>query len=133
MSILQKFTGPSRNEDASEEEKRRAISTHNSDDYLLALDIGTEYVKALIAKKTKGDLKIVGIGKAHEAPTNMFSGAIADIQGVAKTCEEALVKALNRMTDISLREILGQNALERARKDFSVKKMAEEYMKLYKN
>ena len=47
--------------------------------------------------------------------------------------EEALVKALNRMTDISLREILGQNALERARKDFSVKKMAEEYMKLYKN
>ena len=47
--------------------------------------------------------------------------------------EDALVKALNKMTDISLREILGQNALERARKDFSVKKMAEEYMKLYKN
>ena len=66
---------------------------NNPDDYLLALDIGTEYVKALIAKKTKGAAHIVGVGKAHEAPTNMYSGAIADIQGVAKTCEEALIKA----------------------------------------
>ena len=65
----------------------------NPDDYLLALDIGTEYVKALIAKKSKGTLKIVGVGKAHEAPNNMYAGAIADIQGVAKTCEEALIKA----------------------------------------
>ena len=52
----------------------------NPDDYLLALDIGTEYVKALIAKKSKTALKIVGVGKAHEAPTNMYSGAIADIE-----------------------------------------------------
>ena len=65
----------------------------NPDDYLLALDIGTEYVKALIAKKGKGTLKVVGIGKAHEAPTNMYSGAIADIEGVVQTCEEALTKA----------------------------------------
>ncbi|MBR5419128.1 pilus assembly protein PilM [Candidatus Saccharibacteria bacterium] len=65
----------------------------NSADYLLALDIGTEYVKALIAKKGKNSLKIVGVSKAHEAPTNMYSGAIADIEGVAQTCEEALAKA----------------------------------------
>ena len=65
----------------------------NSADYLLALDIGTEYVKALIAKKGKNTLKIVGVGKAHEAPINMYSGAIADIEGVAQTCEEALAKA----------------------------------------
>ncbi|MCL1839604.1 rod shape-determining protein [Candidatus Saccharibacteria bacterium] len=62
-------------------------------DYLLALDIGTEYVKALIAKKGKNAVEIVGVGKAHEAPSNMYSGAIADITGVAKTCEEALAKA----------------------------------------
>jgi cell division protein FtsA len=68
-------------------------SQKNPDDYLLALDIGTEYVKALIAKKGKGALKIVGVGKAHEAPTNMYSGAIADIEGVAQTCEEALGRA----------------------------------------
>ena len=75
------------------------------DDYLLALDIGTEYVKALIAKKSKGDIKIVGVGKAHEAPTNMSSGAIADIQGVAKTCEEALVKA-EEMAGVRSKEVV---------------------------
>ena len=65
-----------------EEDDEVAPLKNNSDDYLLALDIGTEYVKALIAKKSKGDVHIVGVGKAHEAPTNMYSGAIADIQGV---------------------------------------------------
>ena len=77
----------------------------NPDDYLLALDIGTEYVKALIVKKRKGQLKIVGVGKAHEEPTNMFNGAIADIQGVAKTCEEALIKA-EEMAGVRSRDVV---------------------------
>ena len=81
----------SRNKDTSTKKTKQKVK--NPDNYLLALDIGTEYVKALIAKKTKGDIHIVGVGKAHEAPTNIFAGAIADIQGVAKTCEEALYKA----------------------------------------
>ena len=75
------------------------------DDYLLALDIGTEYVKALIAKKSKNEIRIVGVGKAHEAPTNIFSGAIADIPGVAKTCEEALYKA-EKMAGIRANEVV---------------------------
>ena len=77
----------------------------NPDDYLLALDIGTEYVKALIAKKSKTTLKIVGVGKAHEAPTNMYSGAIADIEGVAQTCEEALSKA-EEMAGVRAQEVV---------------------------
>lgn len=77
----------------------------NPGDYLLALDIGTEYVKALIAKKGKGALKIVGVGKAHEAPTNMYAGAIADIEGVAQTCEEALAKA-EEMAGVRANEVV---------------------------
>lgn len=77
----------------------------NPDDYLLALDIGTEYVKALIAKKSKGMIKIVGVGKAHEAPTNMYSGAIADIEGVVQTCEEALNKA-EEMAGVRAQEVV---------------------------
>ena len=84
--------------------KARAMQK-NPDDYLLALDIGTEYVKALIAKKSKGTLKIVGVGKAHEAPNNMYAGAIADIQGVAKTCEEALIKA-EEMAGVRANEVV---------------------------
>lgn len=109
MSIISKaskvFRGaPSELND--EPDDRRAVNyTKNSDDYLLALDIGTEYVKALIAKKSRGTLKIVGVGKAHEAPTNMFAGAIADIEGVAKTCEEALVKAED-MAGVRAKEVI---------------------------
>ncbi len=77
----------------------------NPSDYLLALDIGTEYVKALIAKKSKGSLKIVGVGKAHEAPTNIYAGAIADIDGVAQTCEEALSKA-EEMAGVRANEVV---------------------------
>lgn len=75
------------------------------DDYLLALDIGTEYVKALIAKKEKNTLRITGVGKAREAANNMHNGAISDIQGVAKTCEEALSKAED-MANVRAKEVV---------------------------
>lgn len=84
MSIL------SRGKDLIAENQKKSKESAN---YLLALDIGTEYVKALIAKKGKNTIKIVGVGKAHELPTNMYAGAIADIEGVAQTCEEAVAKA----------------------------------------
>ena len=61
----------------------------------MALDIGTEYVKAIIAvpAKASGELDIVGVGRAHQRPENMFSGAISDIRGVIKVCEAALTEA----------------------------------------
>lgn len=109
MSIISKASKVFRGEPSQleeEQDERRAVSyTKNSDDYLLALDIGTEYVKALIAKKSRGTLKIVGVGKAHEAPTNMFAGAIADIDGVIKTCEEALSKA-EEMAEVRAKEVV---------------------------
>ena len=59
---------------------------------ILALDIGTEFVKAVLAKPTKkGDLEILGVGKAHQAEGNMNAGAVADIPAVVSVCEEALV------------------------------------------
>lgn len=64
-------------------------------DTILALDIGTEFVKAVIAqqKKNSGELEIIGIGKAHQAASNMYAGAIADIPGVIDVCEKALSQA----------------------------------------
>jgi cell division protein FtsA len=104
MSILQRFTNTSK-DNGAQDDRKAPMSAKNPDDYLLALDIGTEYVKALIAKKSKGNLKIVGVGKAHEAPTNMFAGAIADIEGVAKTCEDALIKA-EGMAGVRAKEVI---------------------------
>lgn len=65
-----------------------------SDDTILALDIGTEFVKAVIARQTKEhSLDIIGVGKAHQDSSNMYAGAIADIPGVASVCEKALSQA----------------------------------------
>ena len=60
---------------------------------ILALDIGTEYVKAILARPgKKGDLEILGVGKAKQTESSMHAGAIADIPAVVATCEEALVQ-----------------------------------------
>ena len=63
---------------------------HNEGDYLVGLDIGTEYVKALIAKIEGEDIEIIGVGRAHQELGDMHQGAIADIAGVVKNCETAL-------------------------------------------
>lgn len=62
-------------------------------DYVVALDIGTEFVKALIAKLSDDNLEIVGVGRARQDISDMHSGAIADISGVVRNCEEALSAA----------------------------------------
>ncbi len=60
---------------------------------ILGLDIGTEFVKAVLARPDKkGNLKILGVGKAKQTEGNMYNGAIADIPAVVGVCEEALVK-----------------------------------------
>jgi cell division protein FtsA len=60
------------------------------DDYIVALDIGTEFVKALIAKLDGEELQIVGVGRCRQEVSDMHSGAIADIAGVVRNCETAL-------------------------------------------
>jgi len=63
------------------------------EDYVVALDIGTEFVKALIAKLEDDELRIIGVGRARQEVSDMHSGAIADIAGVVRNCEEALAQA----------------------------------------
>ena len=60
---------------------------------ILGLDIGTEFVKAVLAKPgKKGNLEILGIGKAKQAEGSMYAGAVADISAVVATCEKALLQ-----------------------------------------
>ncbi len=76
--------------------KSKEEKTNTDKDAILALDIGTEFVKALIAKKQKdGTLKVIGAGRARQDPGNMYAGAIADIPGVIDICERALSRAEN--------------------------------------
>ncbi len=61
--------------------------------YIVALDVGTEYVKALIGKVHAEEIEIVGVGRAHQQLSDMQAGAIADIGGVVQNCNQALAKA----------------------------------------
>ena len=61
---------------------------------ILGLDIGTEFIKAVIARPNKkGKLEILGIGKAKQTDGSMFNGGIADIPAVVANCEKALSDA----------------------------------------
>lgn len=71
----------------------KKVANRSDAEYLLGLDIGTEYVKALIAKMSGDQIEIVGVGKTHQQLSDMHSGAIADIAGVVKNCEDALAQA----------------------------------------
>ena len=66
---------------------------HDDDRYMVALDIGTEYVKALIGKITPHGIEIVGVGREHQELSDMQAGAIADIGSVVKNCDKALSQA----------------------------------------
>ena len=75
---------------------------------ILGLDIGTEFVKAILAKPTKkGKLEILGVGKAKQAEGNMHAGAIADIPAVVTTCEEALVQVEEQAGERASQVVVG--------------------------
>ena len=45
-------------------------------DYLVGLDIGTEYVKVAIARVKGDEIEVVGAGRAHQELGDMHAGAI---------------------------------------------------------
>ncbi len=89
------------------EKLRERTQKKLDNDYVVALDIGTEFVKALIAKQTSDSLEIVGVGRAHQGLSDMHSGAIADISGVVKNCEEALSAAEDQAGLQAKRVVIG--------------------------
>jgi cell division protein FtsA len=89
------------------EKLRSKVQEKTVDNYVVGLDIGTEYVKALIAKVNDDNLEIVGVGRAHQNISDMHSGAIADISGVVKNCEEALADAEDQAGLQAKRAVIG--------------------------
>lgn len=75
------------------EKLRNAYKNTDTDNYIVGLDIGTEFVKALIARVKDDDIQIVGMGRSRQEVSDMHSGAIADISGVVRNCEDALSAA----------------------------------------
>jgi cell division protein FtsA len=73
----------------------RAKAGKKGDQYLVALDIGTEFVKALVGKidSQHSTVTIIGVGRAHQGLSDMQAGAISDIAAVVDNCDKALNQA----------------------------------------
>lgn len=78
-----------------------------NDNLLVGLDIGTEFVKALIARVDGDEIEIIGVGRARQALSDMHSGAISDIGGVVRNCEDALSQAEQQAGAQGRRAVIG--------------------------
>lgn len=79
----------------------------STDNYAISLDIGTEFVKALIfeVKDDKGYVK--GIGRQRQKLADMQGGTVTDIQGVIKNCEAAIERAADQAGILPEQVIIG--------------------------
>ncbi len=83
----------------------KSVGKQKNDKYIVALDIGTEFVKALIAKFDSEGAQIIGVGRAHQNLGDMQAGAVADIQGVVANCDKALNEA-EQQAGVSARTVV---------------------------
>lgn len=79
--------------------------TKRGGQYIVALDIGTENVKALIGRIVDNEIEIVGVGRAKQGLQDMQAGAISDIAAVTANCNKALARA-EKQAGISARAVV---------------------------
>lgn len=91
-------------EGANKVARRTKLGGKQTEQYVLALDIGTEFVKALIGKFADDGktIEIIGVGRAHQGLADMQAGAISDIVSVVENCDKALTQA-ETQADVSVR------------------------------
>lgn len=73
----------------------KLLGIKSKGNYALALDVGTEVIKALIfsidPKEQKGE--VVGVGRQRQKLGDVDAGAVTDIAGVVSSCEKAIKEA----------------------------------------
>ncbi len=99
---------------------------------LLALDIGTEYAKALVFEQDEaGAAVVIGVGRKRQGLAHMQSGTVADINAVVQNCRSALDDAEAMSDSAPVKVVIGiagelvkgfstTRSVERKRPDSSV-------------
>lgn len=85
----------------------KKTSNSGGRELISSIDVGTEYVKALIAEVKGDNLEIIGVGRKRQQLGDMNSGAIADIAGVVQNCEAALAEAEDQAGVEAKRVVIG--------------------------
>ncbi|MEX0934168.1 MAG: cell division FtsA domain-containing protein [Candidatus Saccharimonadales bacterium] len=88
----------------------KKINKKPEERHIAAVDIGTEFVKVLVARIDEDDTgqisaEIIGVGRKHQSLSDMHSGAIADIAGVVSNCDAALAEAED-MAGVSIEDVV---------------------------
>lgn len=85
----------------------RRIKKRSSDAHFLALDIGTDMVKALICEAEGSKGKILGVGRKRQKLGDMQSGVVTDIASVIANCHSAIREAENMAGVSTTKMIMG--------------------------
>jgi cell division protein FtsA len=74
---------------------------------LLALDVGTEFVKAVIFTVEEGDssIKVLGYGRSRQHGSAMKGAMVINIDHVVNACDRAIGEALNHADEIMSKEL----------------------------
>jgi cell division protein FtsA len=73
----------------------------------LALDVGTEFVKALVFEVVEGHAIVTGHGKERQRLADMHGGQVTDIGGVIETASKAIDRAVAESNAEPTQVILG--------------------------
>ena len=85
----------------------KLFSRKKRDHTAISLDIGTEFVKALIFRVEGERGTILGAGRQRQRLADMQGGMVTDIQGVIRNCEAALGEAAEQAGFLPDQVIIG--------------------------
>src|SRR2546423_13585831 len=77
------------------------------ENYYTALDIGTEYIKALVVKREGRNGVVLGASRQRQQFADMQSGVPSDIQGIIDSCDKAMSEAENMCDTIPGQAVIG--------------------------
>jgi len=77
------------------------------ENFYTALDIGTEYIKALVVKREGRNGVVLGASRQRQAYSDMQSGVPADIQGIIESCDRAMSEAEDMCDTIPGQAVIG--------------------------
>ena len=76
------------------------------EEVLLALDVGTEFVKAVLFMVEPGDtaITVIGYGKSRQSSSAMKGAMVINIDQVVNACDRAIGEALSNADEVMTRE-----------------------------
>src|SRR2546423_5524275 len=77
------------------------------ENYYTALDIGTEYIKALVVKREGRNGMVLGASRQRQEYADMQGGVPSDIQGIIDSCDRAMSQAEDMCDTIPGQAVIG--------------------------